>query len=181
MGDPDILVFQCPADLPNQVDGSRRITVDAKGLGPQRDPSPIGCHDDTVPGHQERPSGDFDDNIAEYSRQVEGYASSPTPKRLVGISNAGHLVYSDLCGLKNGSGQDLMEIALQYEVANAELFEQLWDGCEPDQIDPQMGWEITNFATSAALESALHCNDADSNFADIQTRFPLVTDYREEL
>ena len=125
--------------------------------------------------------GAIDDTIAEYSRQVEGYASSPTPKRLVGISNAGHLVYSDLCGLKNEAGQDLMEIALEYEVANAELFEQLWDGCEPDQIDPQLGWEITNFATSAALESALHCNDADSNFADIQSRFSLVTDYREEL
>jgi hypothetical protein len=86
-----------------------------------------------------------------------------------------------LCGLKNDAGQDLMEIALEHEVANAELFVQLWDGCEPDQIEPQLGWEITNFATSAALESALHCNDADSNFADIQTRYPLVTDYREEL
>jgi hypothetical protein len=66
-------------------------------------------------------------------------------------------------------------------VANAELFEQMWDGCAPGQIDPQVGWDITNFATSSALESVLHCSDADSNFADIQTRFPLVTDYREEL
>lgn len=125
--------------------------------------------------------GGIDDTVAEYSRQVEGYESSPTPKRLVGISNAGHLVFSDLCGLKNAAGQDLMEIAIQYEVANAELFEQMWDGCRPDQIDPQVGWDITNFATSAALESALHCSDADSNFAGIQSRFPLVTDYREEL
>ena len=125
--------------------------------------------------------GAIDDTIAEYSRQVAGYESSPAPKRLVGISNAGHLVYSDLCGLKNDSEQDLMEIALQYEVANAELFEQLWDGCEPDQIDPELGWEITNFATSAALEAVLHCCDADSNFADIQARYPLVADYREEL
>jgi len=142
------------------------------------------AYEGTEPGDDLESSlimGAIDDNIAEYSRQVAGYESSPTPKRLVGISNAGHLVYSDLCGLKNDSGQDLMEIALEHEVANAELFEQLWDGCEPDQIDPQLGWEITNFATSAALESALHCNDADSNFADIQTRFPLVTDYREGL
>ena len=125
--------------------------------------------------------GGIDDTVAEYSRQVEGYESSPTPKRLVGISNAGHLVYSDLCGLKNTKGQDLMEIAIQYEVANAELFEQMWDGCRPDQIDPQVGWDITNFATSAALESVLHCCDADSNFSDIQTRYPLATDFREEL
>ena len=125
--------------------------------------------------------GAIDDTIAEYSRQVEGYGNSPTPKRLIGISNAGHLVYSDLCGLKNAAGQDLMEIAIEHEVANAELFEQLWDGCEPDQIDPQVGWDITNFATSAVLESVLHCSGADANFADIQSRFPLVTDYREEL
>jgi hypothetical protein len=125
--------------------------------------------------------GGIDDTVAEYSRQVEGYESSPTPKRLVGISNAGHLVVSDLCGLKNAAGQDLMEIAIEYEVANAELFEQLWDGCGPDQIDPPVGWEITNFATAAVLESVLHCSGADANFTDIQSRYPLVTDYREEL
>lgn len=125
--------------------------------------------------------GAIDDTVAEYSRQVEGYASSPTPKRLVGISNAGHLVFSDLCGLKNAEGQGLMEIAIEHQIANAELFEQMWDGCAPEQIDPQVGWGITNFATSAALESVLHCSDADSNFANIQTRYPLVTDYREEL
>lgn len=125
--------------------------------------------------------GGIDDTVAEYSRQVEGYKTSPTPKRLIGISNAGHLVYSDLCALKNAAGQDLMEIAIEQEVANAELFEQLWDGCEPDQIDPQVGWEITNYATSAALESVLHCCDADSNFTDIRTRYPQVTDFREQL
>jgi hypothetical protein len=124
--------------------------------------------------------GAIDDTVAEYSRQVEGYASSPTPKRLVGISNAGHLVFSDLCGLTNAEDQDLMQIAIEHEIANAELFDQMWDGCAPGQIDPQVGWDITNFATSAAFESVLHCCDADSNFADIQTRFPLVTDYREE-
>ena len=86
-----------------------------------------------------------------------GYRVVPVgqPAVAVGISNAGHLVYSDLCGLKNDAGQDLMEIALEYEVANAELFEQLWDGCEPGQIDPQLGWEITNYATSAALPEAV--------------------------
>ena len=32
-GDPDVLVFQRLADLANQVDGPRRIAVDAKRLG----------------------------------------------------------------------------------------------------------------------------------------------------
>jgi hypothetical protein len=123
--------------------------------------------------------GAIDDTVAEYSRQVKGYEDSPTPKRLVGIQNAGHLVFSDLCGLKNAEGQDLMEIAIEYQVANAELFEQMWDGCDPDQTSPQEGRAITNFATTAVFESVLHCSAADSVFAEIQTRYPLVTDYRE--
>jgi hypothetical protein len=124
--------------------------------------------------------GALDDQVAVWSRQQEGYASSPAPKRLLGIANAGHLVFSDLCALKNAAGQDLIEIALEHGVQNASLAELLWDGCAPEQIAPAEGWAIVNHATTAVFESVLQCQPAP-DFTDLRARHPLVGVLEEDL
>ena len=126
--------------------------------------------------------GAADDKVVPYSGQVNGYGTTPSKKRLVGIANAGHLVFSDLCALSNAEGQDLVQIAQEHQVANANLAGLLWDGCADAQIDPRLGMSITSYATTAVLEETLRCDPrAAAKLTQIRSRFPEVSEYREAL
>jgi hypothetical protein len=124
----------------------------------------------------------IDDAVVPVSRTLEGYDDSPAPKRFLGIANAGHLVFSDICAIRNAEGQSILDIALEYQIDNASLASLLFDGCEPHQIDPALGWQITHHVTSPVWEETLHCRaGAADGLSDVGSRFPLAEDYREEL
>jgi len=120
------------------------------------------------------------DQVVKYSSQTDGYADSPARKRLVGISNAGHLAFSSLCSLRNAADQDFLEIAAEFDVCGAQFAGALFD-CEDTYTPDPTNWAITNYATSAALEETLHCSDAGANFASIQSKFPEVGEFLEAL
>jgi hypothetical protein len=120
------------------------------------------------------------DQVVNYSGQKSGYESSPAPRRLVGIANAGHLAFSSLCSLKNAEGQDFLAIAEEYGVCGAQFAGVLFD-CEDSYTPDAINWQITNYASSAALEETLHCSDAGANFASIMDRFPEVGEFLEAL
>jgi len=125
--------------------------------------------------------GAMDDKVVPYARQVSGYESSPAKKRLIGLSNAGHLAPTDLCALRNSQGQDLVQVAKEYQITNASLAELLWDGCAPGQLDPERGAAIVGAATTAVFEEALQCRPAGTFLSKIRDAFPEVGEYREEL
>lgn len=119
------------------------------------------------------------DQIVDYGSQQSGYASSPAPKRLVGISNAGHLAFSSLCSLANADGQDFVEIAGEFEICGAQFASALFD-CVDTYTPDATSWAITNYATSAVLEEALHCTSNGDAFAGIMAKFPEVGEVLEE-
>ncbi len=125
--------------------------------------------------------GAIDDKVVPYARQVAGYESSPKRKRLLGLSNAGHLAPTDLCALENSQGQDLVEVAKQYQITNASLAELLWDGCAPGQLDPRRGAAIVGGATTAVFEETLQCRPSGGFLSGLRQSFPEVGEYREEL
>ncbi len=125
--------------------------------------------------------GGLADSVVAYTRQVDGYATSPRAKRLVGIDTAGHLAFSDICALRNAEGQNILEIAAEHAVTNAQLAGVLFDGCGAGFIDPLVARAIVNHATTIALEERLKCTAAGDALAGIAGTFPLVTDYRAEL
>ncbi len=120
------------------------------------------------------------DQVVNYTSQADGYAESPARKRLVGISNAGHLAFSSLCSLRNAADQDFLEIAAEFEVCGAQFAGALFD-CSDTYTPDATNWAITNYATSAALEETLHCSDAGASFASIQSKFPEVGEFLEAL
>ncbi|PCC71953.1 Alpha/beta hydrolase family protein [Nannocystis exedens] len=124
--------------------------------------------------------GALSDQVVEYSGQQSGFASSPAPKRLVGIDGAGHLAFSSLCSLKNTQGQDFLQIAQANDVCGAQFASFLFD-CSPDYTPDATSWEITQYASSAVLESVLRCTDAADNFAELQAKFPEVAEFQEAL
>lgn len=123
--------------------------------------------------------GALDDSVVPYTQQVGGYASSPAPKRLVGIENQGHLAFSGLCSLQNAAGEDLLEIASAAGVCGANLAGVLFQ-CDDTFLPDPDTWEIVNFATSAVLEEALHCADTNAVLLEIQTRYPAVAEFQHE-
>jgi len=124
--------------------------------------------------------GGTGDGVVDYASTVQAYEGSPSPKRLVGLSNAGHLAFSDLCATVNSSGKNLLEVANDYGICGAFLAGFLFD-CDPALLAPETGWQIINYASSAALESALQCSDAADNFASIESTYPDVAELRESL
>lgn len=116
------------------------------------------------------------DSIVAYSQQQGGFASSPAPKRLVGIENAGHLTFSQICSLTNAAGDDLLEIAEANGVCGAQFAGFLFQ-CSPDLIADATGWEIIDYASSAAFEETLHCSSVGANFDALQELYPDVSEY----
>jgi hypothetical protein len=125
--------------------------------------------------------GAVNDKVVAYSRQQSGFNASPSPKRLVGIANAGHLAFSDLCALKNGDGEDMVTVAKNYKIANAGFATGLWDGCAPGQIDPAKARVIVNYTVAAGAEEVLQCVDRSDSFKSLKGRYKEVTEFKEAL
>ena len=118
------------------------------------------------------------DQIVSWGQTMTAYGGAVAPKRLVGITNGGHLTFSDLCTTKNAAGMDLLAVAKQDNVCGAQLAGFLFD-CDPAHIDGPTGWAIINDATSAVLENVLQCN-AHASLAGLMQRHPEVATVQEQ-
>lgn len=111
------------------------------------------------------------DAIAKYSGVVSAYESTTvSPRYLVGIADAGHLVVSDLCQLQNGADENMLQVAQRYNVCGTNLAGSLFD-CEDFYVDGPTGWAITEYATSAVLETTLQCIDRSAALGELTSRF----------
>jgi hypothetical protein len=124
--------------------------------------------------------GGMSDAVVSYDGVRDGYVGSVSPKRIVGIANAGHLVMTELCELKNGDGESILTIAQDTGICSAGLAGFLFD-CQPSYLEEAKGTAIVSYATTAALEETLHCADRSSQFAQLQSRLPDVGEFLEAL
>lgn len=116
------------------------------------------------------------DSVVDYGAQQDGYGTSPSPKRLVGIAEGGHLGFSEICSLANAAGDDLLEVATAAGVCGAQFAGLLFQ-CSPDLIADADAWAIIDYATTAAFEETLQCRDATAAFDAIAARFDGVAEY----
>ncbi len=120
------------------------------------------------------------DSVVAYSNLQSGYEASASPKRLIGISNAGHLVPSEICTASNEAGQNLLEIAGETGVCGAAAAGFLFQ-CSDDLLADETGWAIVEYATSAAFEETLHCSPVGTANLDVmQTLYPDVAESLSE-
>jgi len=118
------------------------------------------------------------DTIASWSSVTSGWSGSAMPRSLVGIENAGHLVFSDLCQTTNAQGQNLLAIADEHQLCGAQFASFLFD-CDPTYLDNAIGTKIVNHATTWALESSLQCREDLADLATIEAAYPDVGAYDE--
>jgi hypothetical protein len=124
--------------------------------------------------------GGLADGVVAYSATQNGYANSPAPKRLVGINNAGHLAFSDICEIQNADGQNILEIATEAGVCGAQFAGFLFD-CDPNFINPDIANAIINYTSTAVFEQVLKCVDGPDLFAGIQSTYLAIAEYQEQL
>jgi dienelactone hydrolase len=118
------------------------------------------------------------DSVTQFSSSSAGYTASTTAKkRLVGITGADHLDVTDLCVEKNNQGKYAIQVALDNNVCGpllAVLAGLAKCGTMPDSTK---GPAITNYASAAALEETLHCQDRSAAFSSLKTKYPEVSDF----
>lgn len=121
--------------------------------------------------------GGLADGIVPWSSTVAGYEASAGPKHLVGLANAGHLAFSDLCAITNDDGDDVLSIALEYEICGSDFAGLLFD-CDPTQLAVDVGHAIVEASSTVVLESALYCTGAADGLGDVLSAYPDVDTYQ---
>ncbi len=124
--------------------------------------------------------GALDDKVVPFSRQEIGFEAAPTQSKLIGIGNAGHLAFADLCTVKNAQGQNLVELAADFGLPGDALASKLWDGCENGQLSADKSMEIVRYAVTAAAETALQCKDRSAAFNRLLSTYPGVKIFQEK-
>jgi acetyl esterase/lipase len=118
------------------------------------------------------------------SSNKEAYTKSPGPpnvtKRFVGITGGGHLVPTDLCQT-NAQGRNAVQEAEHDGVCGIDqaVIIGLPGIFDCGKIDLPTGVKDVNYASTAALEEALLCEDRSAAFKNIQTANPTIGDFEE--
>lgn len=95
--------------------------------------------------------GGINDSTNKWTYEQTAYTNTKTGnKRLVGIPNAGHNVFTNICDSVAKAEQHGFDLGSMETVAH--------DGCGSSYIDQKLGWEITNYGSTAVFEETLQCN-----------------------
>lgn len=100
--------------------------------------------------------GGINDNTNKWSYEQTAYTNTRTSnKRLVGIPNAGHNVFTNICESVAKAEDYGFDLGSMETVAH--------DGCGSAYIDSKLGWEITNYGSTAVFEETLMCNTTSAD------------------
>ena len=112
---------------------------------------------------------------------TDGYNASPTgfTKRLVGVTNGGHLTPTDLCQ-KNADGNNAIQVLHNHKWCGVDSvaivgLPTLFD-CGANMFDWKVGVKDVAYATTAAFEETLTCQDRKAAFMNIKTAQPSIGD-----
>ena len=147
---------EVPDDIAEDADARRAYVTEAVREAYAETPPPdkpsliiAGEVDETIP-------------LASIERTFEWLAP---PKRFAVIADAGHNSFTDICAPVRAQG-GLRQYAGQIPVPE-ELLERGDDGCRPENIDPQVAYDVINQLTVAQLRDVFDI-DADVAAASLE-------------
>ncbi len=112
--------------------------------------------------------GGMEDQVIPFSQTQRAYENSDFKRRLVGIEGGGHLIFSDICELTNGDGQNLVEIATEAGVCGTQFAAQLFD-CASSTVPPETAKSLVNATTTFVLERDLQCVTSAADFEEFSS------------
>ena len=114
------------------------------------------------------------DQVVLTSSMVTAYERMHTPKRIVLLSGAGHLVFADLCEVGSGQG-GLLAIATALKVPiPASLKPLATDGCAAPDLAPPTAWPMIRQAVTAQLRHVFGFDHSDAGLSGLVAAYPTV-------
>jgi predicted dienelactone hydrolase len=114
------------------------------------------------------------DTVVPDTQIIAAYGDLNTPKRLILIKGAGHLVFADLCEVGAGQG-GLLAIAQALKVPiPASLKPLATDGCTAPDLPPPEGWPVIRQAVTAQLRHVFGFDTSDAGLSGLAAAYPTV-------
>ena len=114
------------------------------------------------------------DKVVPTTSIVRAYGRLNSPKRLIVLHGAGHLVFSDLCEIGSGQG-GLLSIAAALKIpVPAQLNLLATDGCQAPDVSPPVEWPVIRQAVTAQLRYVFGFDSSNAGLARLRAAYPNV-------
>jgi predicted dienelactone hydrolase len=114
------------------------------------------------------------DQVVKDTSIIAAYAKLHSPKRLILLQAAGHLVFSDLCEVGSSQG-GLLSIAAVLKVpVPASLVPLASDGCSAPDLSPPLAWPVIRQAVIAQLRHAFGFDASSAGLTGLGAAYPMV-------
>ena len=114
------------------------------------------------------------DHVVSHVGMIAAYGRMHSPKRLILLRGAGHLVFADLCEVGSSHGGLLAIAAVLHVPIPASLVPLASDGCRAPDLPPPEAWPVIRQAVTAQLRYVFGFDTTTAGLADLGTAYPRV-------
>ena len=105
---------------------------------------------------------------------IKAYGRLHSPKRLILLRGAGHLVFADLCEVGSSQGGLLSIAAVLHVPVPPSLVPLASDGCSAPDLSPPLAWPVIDQAVTAQLRHVFGFDRTTAGLNGIAAAFPTV-------
>jgi len=114
------------------------------------------------------------DHVVSHVGMIAAYGKMRSPKRLILLRGAGHLVFADLCEVGSSKGGLLSIAAVLHVPVPASLVPLASDGCHPPDLAPPRAWPVIRQAVTAQLRHVFGFDSSAAALAGLRSAYPGV-------
>ncbi len=114
------------------------------------------------------------DHVVSHVGMIAAYGKMHTPKRLILLRGAGHLVFADLCEVGSSQGGLLSIAAVLHVPVPASLVPLASDGCRPPDLAPPLAWPVIRQAVIAQLRHVFGFDRSTAGLAGLGAAYPSI-------
>jgi predicted dienelactone hydrolase len=114
------------------------------------------------------------DHVISDTSMISAYGRLHSPKRLILVRGAGHLVFADLCEVGSSQGGLLSIAAVLHVPVPASLVPLASDGCSAPDLSPPLAWPMIRQAVTAQLRHAFGFDTSNAGLTGLAAAYPKV-------
>jgi len=114
------------------------------------------------------------DHVVSHVGMIAAYGRMRSPKRLILLRGAGHLVFADLCEVGSSQGGLLSIAAVLHVPVPTSLVPLASDGCRPPDLAPPRAWPVIRQAVTAQLRHTFGFDASTAGLAGLGAAYPRV-------
>jgi predicted dienelactone hydrolase len=114
------------------------------------------------------------DHVISDTSMISAYGRLHSPKRLILVRGAGHLVFADLCEVGSSQGGLLSIAAVLHVPVPASLVPLASDGCSAPDLSPPLAWPMIRQVVTAQLRHAFGFDTSNAGLTGLAAAYPKV-------